>query len=72
MVKISTPTKPGPTTSEFKSKYLVQGIIAVVGFLVAIEVIPSDLAEQLTPFILGLVGAEGTYAISRGLAKSKR
>ena len=64
-------TTPGPKTSECKGKYIVQGIIAVVGFLVAIDVIPFELAEQLTPFILGLVGAEGTYAISRGLTKSK-
>ena len=63
--------RPGSQTSEYKSKYLVQGIIAGVAFLVAIDIIPADLAEQLTPFILGLVGAEGTYAISRGLAKSK-
>ncbi len=66
------PIKPGPKTSEFKSKYLLQAIIALGAFLTAVDIIPASVAEQLIPWIIMLVIPEAGYSISRGLAKSKR
>jgi len=64
--------KPGDQTSEWKGKYITQGIIALGGFLVSVGVIPNDVAESMIPFLILLVVPEGTYAVSRGLAKMNK